>query len=603
MLRPFAVKKFLSIIICIIFLNTVFSFFNFRYDFTADKRYTLKNVTKQLLRDASSQSVYIRVYLTGELPAGFKRLEKSIEETLGEFSHYNKNLRYQFVDIYADEKNALKEARTLLENGFEPTQLEVKTKEGITRRFIFPYAEVRCGSRFVPVKLLVDQMGRSADETLHHSIENIEMQLAKGIRALTSENIPSIAFLTDNGTWTYTQTESIGNTLSGYYNVRRASIEEGLFFVDVDVDVDGNSDGDDDGNNVDGSGNSNVSDISGNSGGSTNIRNKYEAIIIAHPTKPFSQQQKFILDQYVMNGGRILWFIDPSDASLDTLKIASQANAIPLSLNLEDMFFRYGFRISDNIILDLNCAYSPVITGTLNGRPQTEFLPNLYRPILTATYNAISTATTTATTATAEQIETSFVSSIDTIESPAEKIPFLITSEYTKKIPIPTVISANIMYDRTNPLSFHQGTLIAGLYLKGKFLSAFPLIKPHIPDSIIMPPFRPQTDSGRMFVFADGDIIRNEVHNTQGIVYPLGYDPYMQTLFGNERIILNAVHTATGNPELIELSARTMAMRLLDRTTVSEKKTSYFTLIFGFSYALLLGLWIFLTVSRKNKYK
>ncbi|MDR0619084.1 MAG: gliding motility-associated ABC transporter substrate-binding protein GldG [Bacteroidales bacterium] len=564
-LRPVSAKKYLikilSVIACVIFLNIVFSFFTLRYDFTADKRYTLKNVTKQLLRSVSAQPVYIRVYLTGELPAGFKRLEKSIKETLDEFAYYNKNLHYRFIDIYADEEKSLNEAHTLLQNGFEPTQLEVKTKEGITRRFIFPYAEVRYGDKLIPVKLLVDQMGRSADETLHHSIENIEMQLAKGIRALTAGNVQNIAFLTDNGEWTFTQTESAGNALSDYYNVRRASIEEGLFIND--------------------------------SGFDGNVYNKYNALIIAHPAIPFSSQQKFILDQYVMNGGCILWFVDQSNASIDTLRVRSQANAVPFSLDLDDMFFRYGFRISNNIILDLDCAYSPVITGTLNGRPQTEFLPNLYCPVLTAASGAESSSMS-------ERIKTSFIASIDTIESPAEKIPILVTSEYTKKIPLPTVISADIMYDRTNPASFRQGELIAGLHLRGKFLSMFSLVKPYIPDSVLMPPFRSQTDSGRMFVFSDGDIIRNEVNRSQGIIYPLGYDPYIKTFFDNERVILNAVHTAVGNPELIELGTRTMVMRLLDRTIVSEKKTFYIALIFGFSYALLLIVFAFFSYFRKN---
>ncbi|MDR1974432.1 MAG: gliding motility-associated ABC transporter substrate-binding protein GldG [Bacteroidales bacterium] len=549
--------KISSIVIFTIVINIIFSFFTIRLDLTADKRYTLNKVTKQLLKK-TTKPAYIRVYLTGDLPAGFKRLEKSIKETLDEFSRYNKNLHYQFVDIYSDEKQSREYIRTLVESGFEPTQLEVKTNEGIMRRLIFPYAEVRFGDRYIPVKLLVDQMGRSADETLHSSIENIEMQLIKGIRALTSQYIPSIAFLTGNGELTYTQTESIGNTLSTYYNVRRTSIEDGLFLRDSNGYV----------------------------------RNKYDALIVAHPILTFSQVQKFILDQYVMNGGRIIWFIDPSNAALDSLQKSSQTNAISLSLGLEDMFFRYGFRISNDIILDLDCAFSPVITSSVGGRPQTEFLPNLYRPVLTV-FGTLSGFD-------GERVETSFVASIDTIESSAQKIPFLFTSEYTKKIPIPTVISADIMYDRTNPSSFRQGVLTAGLYLYGKFLSAFSIIRPTIPDSVVMPAYRSFTDSGKMFVFSDGDIIRNEVNRSQNIVYPLGYDPYMRIFFGNEKVVLNAVHTTLNSPELIELGTRAMAMRLLDKTRVGEKKSFYIFLNFGIPYFFMLLFGGFFAWKRKK---
>ena len=539
-----------------------------RLDLTSDRRYTLMPVTKEILR-GNDQPVYVKVYLTGNLPSGFKRLERSVKETLDEFRIYHPSLRYEFTDIYAvEDENVRQELmQELALKGIRPTQLEVKTKEGLTRRLVFPAAELRAGGKSVSVGLLTEQLGRGAEETLNNSIENIELQLANAVRALFDPAPASVAFLEGNGELSYSQTFSLGNALSAFYRTSRVELRPDMESLLQKDSADG-------------------------------WKTRYEAVIVARPVHRFSEEQKAVLDQYLMYGGRILWLVDAGDGSLDSLKGRSMHDAIPYDLNLEDMFFRYGFRLRPEMILDRNAAPSPVVTGYMGQQPIMEYMPNYYCPVVEAGVPADGPAETIGKGV--GPIRLQVAAAFDTIENSLEKTVLLQTSPYSYKIRLPHAMSADLMRHNPDLRRFTQGRQTVALLLEGNFASAYPLVRPaarHEADFV----FRRQSVFTAMVAVSDGDVARNDLL-PDGQALPLGFDRYTRQMYGNGDFLVNAVHYLTGHTRWIELKPRTVRLRLLDKARLEKTRKRYTVLNFALPIGGVLGFGFVFMAARKRKY-
>lgn len=521
-----------------------------RWDLTADKRYTLLPVSKDILKQKTSP-VFVKVYLTGDLPAAFKRMEKSLRELLDEFRRYRPDLRYRFIDIYdaeAGKRDAL--IRELMEKGLQPTQLEVKTKEGMNRRLIFPCAELTIGDKTLPLNLLQPQLGQDAQSTLNRSVENLELQLIQAIRLLEDPPAQRVAFLEGQGEWPFSRTLSVGKALSLFYRTERWAF------------------------------------------GDTTPLEAYDLLIMARPTEAFSDLEKYRIDQYIMQGGKLLWLIDPGNARLDSLRFKEEDLALLYPLNWEEVWFRYGFRVRNEAVLDLNACPSPVVTGYMGSRPLIEFIPNVYRPVLMPADSAIGRQM--------EPLCGEFVAGIDTIANGLVKRPWLQTSAYTRRIPLPHVISADLMREQLEPEQFTGGVQTVGWWIEGVFESAFKARRPETADAAA---FRAQSEPTAMVVIGDGNLIRNDFDPRSGEAYPAGFDAYAGRLYGNQDFLIRTVHLLCGHPEWIPLRERQIAWRLLDATRVEATRSRWTLLLIGLPLCLLGALGFGLNYLRNKRFK
>ncbi len=568
--KPFPWKKYATLAALLVVAPVLASLLPVRLDLTSDKRYTLMPVTKQILEE-NRKPVYVRVYLTGELPAGFKRLEKSVKETLDEFRVYNPGIRYQFVDLYALEDEGQRQAQMqdLARRGISPTQLEVKTKNGLTRRLIFPAAEVVSGNRSLAVGLLREQLGRGAEETLNHSIENVEVQLATAIRALFDTHPETVAFLEGNGELSYTQTISLGNSLSVFYNATRAELTADPHSLLVQDSL-----------------------------GTWHPR--YACLIVAHPTRRFEDGPKAVLDQYIMYGGKVLWLLDPGDGSVDSLRGRDLHNAVLYDLNMDDAFFRYGFRLRKEMLLDRNASVSPVVTGYMGNQPVIEYMPNFYCPVVEFEEERLPWGLRPLVNAVAG-LRLQVAAGLDTIENNVRKVILLQTSPYSFRVGLPHAMSADLMREHIDLDRFDQGAQTVALWLEGSFPTAFPLRKPALvnADGFV---FRRESLPTAMMVAGDGDMARNDWSADRQVPFPLGFDRYTGQMYGNGDFLLNAVHLLTGHPQWTALKARTLPMRLLDKAKLEQDRRFYTILNFALPLGCVLLFGLFFEWQRRRRY-
>lgn len=563
----------LLIIISIIFIVNIISSYVFtRIDLTSEKRYTLSKSTKNLLKNVDD-IVYFRVFLDGEFPAGFKRLKRETKELLDEFRAYNKNIEYNFINPSSSD-NAKERNDTyqlLMEQGLNPTDLQVKTKGGMEQQIIFPGALVSYKNNELPVELLDAQFNIPPETALNNSIQNLEFKFATVIKRLIKNVKPRIAFIEGHGELDDQETYDISIALRNDYIVNRIKIE----------------------------GNINSLVLRSLSDSVTNkysIRPAFAAIIIASPDSLFSQKDKFIIDQYIMYGGKVLWLIDPVFASMDSIQQQENTVAVEKNLGIQAQLFNYGARINNNLVLDLNALPIPIRTGQIGGQAQIDFFPWYYFPIITATSQHPIVKNLNA-------IKTQFVSSISTTSvKNIKKTILLSTSDYSKIEAVPAMISLRMLQEEPNVIEYTGPPQAIAVLLEGEFQSDF---RNRLPQSIITNKeigFKEKSTPTRMIVVSDGDIIKNQFHIPQGYPLPLGFDQFTRETFGNKDFILNAMNYLTDDESLISLRSRETKLRMLDRTKISESRISWQLINLLVPVLLVLIAGILLVWLRKRKY-
>lgn len=521
-------------LVIIILLNIIGSFLFTRFDLTSEKRYSLSPSTKQLLRE-TDDIFYFRVYLEGEFPAGFKMLSRATKEMLDEFRAFNDNIQYEFINPSeaADAKTRGDVFERLIQQGLHPTDINVRKKEGQQQQRIFPGAIVSHKGREIPLNLMSEQIGVPPDVIINNSIQALEYNISNAIRRLSTASKPKIAFTQDHGELSGAEIADIVKSLSDYY------IVEGV--------------------NLEGKVNA-LTERKENEDGSYTIINKYKAIIIAKPDSAFNEKDKFILDQYIMKGGKVLWLIDPVFASMDSIQSSDRTMGITHDINLNDMLFRYGARLNSNLLLDLNALPIPIYTGQIGNQPQFSFFPWYYFPVLTST-------STHPVVNNLNAVRTEFISSIDTVGSPAIKKTILLkTSQYTRIANTPVMITLDLIRREPDPADYNQPPQPVAVLLEGRFESLF---NNRIPPEISQAPeigFTEKSPDNRMIVMADGDLIKNQVQFSAGTYnsYPLGYDRFTGQTFGNKDLILNAVNYLCDDTGLMSVRSRELKLRALD---------------------------------------
>ncbi|MBO7082262.1 MAG: gliding motility-associated ABC transporter substrate-binding protein GldG [Bacteroidales bacterium] len=565
--------SFFITLLLIVVINVIGSFVFTRFDLTAEKRYTLSETTKDALRQLDDY-VYFKVYLEGDFPPGFKKLRRETKEMLDEFRAYSKYIDYEFINpSEGNDRAEIEEGYKLLyQAGLNPTNLIDQNPDGSTKQMIiWPGALVSYGNETeIAIDLLETQLGQSSEESLNASMQNLEFRLLDAIKKVTRSKKPSIAFIEGHGELTENEVYDITQTLEQSYHVTRGEIAG-----KVDALIERHE----------------------NPNGQVNAAIKYDAIIIAKPTEPFDEKDKFLIDQYIMHGGKVLWLVEPVFATMDSLTSQESTIGVDMDLNLDDMLFRYGVRLNRNLLLDMNCAALPIRTGQMAGQAQLEFYRWFYFPLVQAASKHPLVRNMNA-------IKLDFVSSIDATTSDGNivKTPLLKTSDYTKISGAPVFITLAMLRQNPDKRMFPERGQNVAYLLKGNFPSLYANRIPYTIEESTVMDFMPESIPTAMIVVADGDIIRNQLEVRTKKPLPLGYDQYTQNTYGNKAFIENAISYLVDGESLIEIRSREFKIRLLDPDKKVRQRLRWQMVNVFVPTGLVIVLGLVMAAIRKKKY-
>ena len=572
-LKKNQIVAFLVTLVIVVVVNVIGSYLFTRFDLTSEKRYTLSPTTKEILSKLDDY-VYFKVYLEGDFPAGFKKLRRETKEMLDEFRAYSKYIDYEFINpSESEDANERQENYKLLyQSGLNPTEVLDRSADGSSKQMIiWPGALVSYrNDTEIAIDLLENQLGQSSSEALNASMQNLEFRLIDAVKKVTRLTKPNIAFIQGHGELSGDDINDIKQTLSQNYNVANVEIDgkiDALMHRTQDETVD------------------------------VKTFISYDAIIIAKPTEPFNEKDKFLIDQYIMHGGKVLWLVEPVAATMDSLQSQESTIGLEQDLNLDDMLFKYGVRLNRDLLLDLSCAALPVRTGQMAGQPQLEFFRWFYFPLLQA-------ASDHPMVRNMNSIKADFVSSMDATTSAngIEQIPLLKTSDYTKVSGTPVFITLAMLRQTPDQRMFSSKGKNVAYLLKGSFPS---LYANRIPQEIVddqATDFLEESQPTAMIVVADGDIIRNQIDIKRKMPLPLGYDQYTQNTYANKEFIENAISYLVDGEGLIDIRSRELKVRLLDMTKIGKERVKWQVINTMIPIALIIALGFVMAFIRKRKY-
>jgi ABC-2 type transport system permease protein len=558
--------QLLLLLVVIVFVNLIVSFLPLRFDLTANRLYSVSDETRRMLKNLDD-IVYFQIYLDGQLPPDYRRLKKAAKEMLDEFHVISDKVQYEFINPSAsdDPRDRMLTQQNIEERGLVADQHREDGSEGVKFRKIFPGAIVTYQSREMPLQFLQsERFPMRLEQRINRAINEIEFSLAYAISILSREIKPKIAFIEGHGELGRLETADVSKSLADNYIVERVRLNEQVNILTERVETDS-------GNFV--------------------VRNKYRAIIIAGPDSVFSEKDKFIIDQYVMYGGSVLWLIDPVFARMDSLQFTGVSMGITHDVHLDDLLFNYGVRLNTDLVMDLIALPIGMVSGSTAGQPNIEFFPWYFFPL-------VASDTSHPVVNNVGAVKTEFVSSIDTISVRGIKKTFLLrTSPYSRRLNAPVYINLNIVNEEPDRSLYNLKNLPVAVLLEGEFNS---LYKNRIPPALAGSREISFLESSRptaMIIVSDGDVIKNQFHYSQGYPLPLGYDQYTGETFGNKRFILNAIDYLVSGTELNTIRQKNFSIPSLDNAYLKDHGFSWrlansaipplVVIIFGIAYAII----------------
>lgn len=534
--------QFLLLFGIIILVNIISSFVFTRFDLTSDKRYTISQPTRDLIQSIDEPMLF-KVYLEGDIPPSYKRLRNEIREMLTEFKAYNRDIIFDFIDPNAepDRQTRIDLQQQLYNKGLVPRQISVTSQGKVSTQTIFPGAIVSYMGKEFAISLFHSRIGRSEEEMINNSIQQLEYAFASTIQVLTTKKKPRVAFTTGHGELNEIETFSAAAAMSPFYEVDRVKLEgkgSTLFMLDRED--------------------------------STKLVPRYDALIIARPDSTFSRLDGFLLDQFIMNGGKILWFIDAVDASMSPLQDTGSLLGIRRHLGIEQQLFNYGARVNPDLIQDLNCMPVPLNIQPAGARPEFRMFPWYFSPILTSRSDHPIVKNL-------NDIRTEFISSIDTLNIPGIKKTVLLTSSrHSRTLNSPVPIHIGIMLEQQNPELFREPHIPVAVLLEGEFPSFWEALPQ--PEQNIGLVKRDISLPTKMLVVSDGDIIRNQLQrgaSGQAVPLPLGFDRYTRQSFGNQDFLLNALNYMLDDSQLLEARTKDFIIRRLDPKKIENPAIAF----------------------------
>ncbi|GLR20059.1 gliding motility-associated ABC transporter substrate-binding protein GldG [Portibacter lacus] len=545
----------------IIALNVVGNYVYKIWDFTEEKRYTLTDATENFLTELD-EVVYVRVLLDGNLPSGFTRLRQSALETLKDFRSINPLIEFDFEDPTkgsTEKTNARKEE--LAENGIYPTNLRVAQDNETVEKLIYPYAILNIGDRSIAVNLLEAQgVGITDEVALNNSVSLLEYKFADAIQKLTTSRKPNILLTEGNGELRPQQTAALETILKNNYNIGRINLDS-IYTIGDELDL----------------------------------------LIMAGPTSEISQRSQFLIDQYVMKGGKVLWMIDYLTASLDS--ISKYGNYLPdiYPLGLEDMFFKYGVRIQPNLILDLESTRIPQVIGNQGGKAQQELIPYVYHPLVGSTSQHPIVKSI-------DRVNFFFPSTIDTIQTKANihKEILLSSSNYSRFQVAPMRMNFEILRYKPDETKFDKGPQPIAVLLEGAFESFFKNRVSERMSSMLQDlgeEFKDKSEPTRMIFISDSDFAKNLYSPANNRISPLGFNQWEQFTFkGNQQFIFNAIEYLLDDKGLIAARGKDVKLRLLNKVKIQNERKYWQFLNIGLPLLFLIVLGIIYNFIRRRKY-
>ncbi|PWB24088.1 gliding motility-associated ABC transporter substrate-binding protein GldG [Flavobacterium sp. HTF] len=541
----------------LIVLNILGSLYFQRFDLTKDKRYTLSETSLNIVKQVHNP-LSIKIYMDGDLPADFRRLQQETRQLLEEFQAYNSNIVFEFVNPLENQEESMDLTKSLFQKGLTPINITVDDKGKQSQAMVFPWAIAVYNNKEVNIPLLKNIMGATTEQKVKGSIQHLEYSIADAINKITKDKQKKVAIIKGNGEMNEIHIAKMLMQIRESYYI-------GPFTLDS---------------------------VAKNPTGSLEALKKYDLAIISKPTETFSDEEKQVLDQFIMNGGKTLWLVDQVAADMDSLYNQSGATlAYPRDLNLNDMFFKYGFRINPDLVKDEQGSPIKLATGEQGSATQYQefiwkYAPQVYpdsqHPIVKNLGG----------------IKFDFASPIDTLKNGIKKTVLLHSSEYSRTIGTPSEINLNIVTEKTSPQDYiNKGNLPLSVLLEGSFHSAF--------ENRVLPfkenSFLAKGKPTKMIVISDGDLARNQLDKNMMPV-ELGYDQRTGNLYDNKDFMMNCINYLLDDTGLINIRSKDLDLPLLDKEKVYENYTTTQFITIGLPILTLLVFGLVFTFLRKRKY-
>ena len=541
----------LGLLVINIFSSSVFK----RFDLTSDKRYTLSEASKKLVEDVNSP-IIIDVFLEGEgFPSEFRRLKTETQQLLEEFSSTNKNINFAFINPIENEVTRNRNIQQLSERGLTPMQLNVQESGKTSQEVIFPWALASYNNQTVKISLLKNKIGASTQEKVANSIQHLEYAFADGFNKLINPKSKKVAVLKGNGQLDNHYIADFLKTIGDYYLTAPFTLDS----------------------------------VANSPQKTLNDLNNYDLIVSAKPTEAFTEQEKYVLDQYIMKGGKSLWLVDKVAMDKDSLYNASGVSFATIrDLNLTDFFFKYGIRINPVLVNDMYSAPIPLAVGEGS---ETQFQPVQwqYSPLASGNNNH-------SIVNNLNLVKFDFANQIDTLKNSVTKTVLLKSSPLSKLIGVPTEISLETITQQPDRNTYINGNQNLAVLLEGKFTSVYNnRVKPfNVTDN------KATSHPTKMIVIADGDIIKNEIRRSGPL--ELGFDAWTGRLYGNKEFLLNSINYLLEDNGLINIRSKEIAIAFMDPEKISAQKRKWQIVNIALPLILLAVFGFLFNFFRKKKY-
>ena len=510
-------QQIVFVCIALVFINIVNQYFYTRLDITADKRYTLSVATKNSLQKVT-HPLFITVYLEGEFPSEFKRLQTETGIYLEELAAENSAIKIHF-------ENPDNQREALIKRGMLPSKLTVEEQGKLSEAIIFPWAEISYQNKSTIVSLLPSAIMASQEEQLQKALENLEYSFSYGIQNITQKKQKSIAVITGNGELHDLYLYSFLSEVTKKYKLAKFTLDS----------------------------------VATNAQQTLQDLTSFDLAIIAKPTEKFTEQEKFTLDQFITNGGKTLWMLDNVQADQDSLYTSGKMLAYPRDLNLTDLLFSYGIRINTTLIKDLYAAKIPLATGKVGNQTQFQNLDWFYHPLVAGNpKHPISKNNL--------PVRLQFANPIDTLKNNIKKTPLLVSSLLTQKVGTPTIIELQSIAEEVVETNYTNGNQLFAVLLEGNFNSAYKNRNKPFKTKL----FKENAFENKMVVIADGDIGKNQILRQKPL--DLNRDKWTNEQFGNKDFLLNTVDYLLDDTGLLNLRNKTLQIKLLDKQKVFKER-------------------------------
>lgn len=508
-------------------INFIAEKWHTRWDLTQDKRYTLSETTRRTLLKINSPIV-VDVLLKGNIPTEFKKLQTETLQLLEEYTAFNSNIVFNFVNPLEGEENVEKTLQELIDFGLNPLQISQNEAGKSSVEYIFPWAIVSNGEKSEKVALFVNKLGATDQERVQNSVQRLEYNLTDALNKLTLNKRKKIAMLKSNGTLDDIYMADFLRFIQGYYRIAPFSLDS----------------------------------VSSNAEKTLNDLKNFDLLIVAKPTEPFSDPQKQVIDQFIMNGGRVLWLIDNVSIGIEDLYNPTGSTvAMPINLNLTDMFFQYGFRVNYTIVNDLYSTQIMIATGEGS---QTRYMPIpwVYNPMILSSNNHLINNHL-------DVIRLQFANGVDTLKNGVKKTVLLSSSPFSKADGTPREVSLKIDVKKLDKNAYKSGNIPVSVLLEGEFTSVYKnRIRP-----IELKSNEETSKPTKMIIVADGDIIKNDI--SDNIPLELGFDKWTNTFYDNKAFLQNALNYLLDDTDFLALRNKKVQLAFLDREKVAENQKNW----------------------------